>query len=382
MFEQRHDQPPHAAGNGNERPAFGGARLDLPRFQFAPAATPMAAPPAPAPAPAFAPAHAPAAAPMPQAFATPQLFARPAAPAPAAPVAYQPYQQPQPAGLTYAVAPPTWNSNATAIAQPVQVAQPPVQSRAASAMAMANATRPVTVSWERLEAPSAERTLLQKITPVHMGVMLVMVILVMVVTSGPAAMTATPWLSAATVSGGGTGVDMLPVGSGTTAVDALAPDARSNHRARAAAVAPARSTYLKVGSARLVRTVHAGGIPSPAASANLAVSGGGRAAAGSTDAVQMDGIPSPAAAEKLGPQTLPYRPSDGVTLPRTAGERDSHAVDTHYGTSDLPMSEPVELPAMSPGQAAARDEQRVVVNGLAGGTASAPNVSGGLQVAY
>jgi hypothetical protein len=193
-------------------------------------------------------------------------------------------------------------------------------------------------------------------------------------------MTATPSLSAATVSGGGTGTDMLPVGADTTAVDALAPSTRAAGRARAAAVAPARSAYLTVGSARLVRTVHAGGIPSPAASANLAIAGGGRAAANSTGAVQMDGIPSPAAAEKLGPQTLPYRPTDGVTLPRSNGERDSHAVDTHYGTDDLPMTAPVELPAMSPGQAAARDEQRVAVNDLSGGAATAPNVSGGLNI--
>jgi hypothetical protein len=81
----------------------------------------------------------------------------------------------------------------------------------------------------------------------------------------------------------------------------------------------------------------------------------------------------------MGPQTLPYRPTDGVTLPRVAAERDSHAADSHYGSGTLPMEAPVELPAMTPGQSAANAEQRVVVNDLAG-TAVAPSTTGGLSV--
>lgn len=137
---------------------------------------------------------------------------------------------------------------------------------------------------------------------------------------------------------------------------------------------------IPVGSGRVSSAIRSGGIPSPAASANLAIAGGGRVAATSTGEVQMTGIPSPAASEQLGPRQLPFRASDGVTLPRSAGERDLHAVESHYGTDTLAMEEPVELPAMTPGAAAARDEQRVIRNDMAG-SAPAPNTSGGLIVA-
>lgn len=137
---------------------------------------------------------------------------------------------------------------------------------------------------------------------------------------------------------------------------------------------------LVVGSARLRANVHAGGIPSPAAAANLAIAGGGRVSAADTGSVKMGGIPSPAASEQLGPRKLPFRPSDGVTLPRMTGERDSHALDRHYSNATLPMEEPA-LPAMTPGAAAERAEQQVQVDNLTGGSTPAP-VNGGLVVAY
>lgn len=111
---------------------------------------------------------------------------------------------------------------------------------------------------------------------------------------------------------------------------------------------------IQVGSAEVPRDIRHGGMPSPAAAANLAISGGGRVTAADTGSLQLAGIPSPAAAAKLGPEVLPYAPSDGVTLPRTTGERDSHAVDTHYGGATLPLAEPIETPVMTPGESAAR----------------------------
>ncbi len=102
--------------------------------------------------------------------------------------------------------------------------------------------------------------------------------------------------------------------------------------------------------------------------------------ASSTSTVRMGGIPSPAASEQLGPQELPFRSTDGVTLPRATGERDGHAVDRHYGATTLAMEEPA-LPAMTPGAAAARAEQQVQINELTGGSAPAP-VVGGLAMAY
>ena len=87
-----------------------------------------------------------------------------------------------------------------------------------------------------------------------------------------------------------------------------------------------------------------------------------------------------AASAQLGPQKLPFRPTDGVTLPRMVGERDSHALDTHYGSDTLPMEEPA-LPAMTPGASAAQSERQVQINALSGASNPAP-VAGGLAVAY
>jgi hypothetical protein len=59
-------------------------------------------------------------------------------------------------------------------------------------------------------------------------------------------------------------------------------------------------------------------------------------------------------------------------MPMMAGERDSHAVDAHYGVGDrgtLPMERPVERPVMSPAEAAAQAQ----VEG--GGPTASPDVS-------
>lgn len=242
-----------------------------------------------------------------------------------------------------------------------------------------SATSPASVGWSM---PAAEdKTLLQKITPIHMGVFLVLVVMMMVVTAGPSSMHATPTRLPALVSGGGTadGIPMQPragVVAVNGAANAGAPKARAGTAAapRAAGRSPRaavpRARTLRVGSASVPARVHAGGIPSPAAAANLAISGGGRVGAGQTGAVRMNGIPSPAAAAQLGPQKLPFKPSDGVTLPRTVGERDSHAIDTHYSAASLPMEEPA-APVMTPGQSSAYSERQVTLNELTGGTSSA-----------
>jgi hypothetical protein len=230
-----------------------------------------------------------------------------------------------------------------------------------------------------------------------MGVLLAIAMVVMVVSAGPASMNAKPArLPAATVAGGGSvnGIPM-PARAGATAIDA-AKSAAPNATAKASKVAapqaakatapaaahPRAARMLRVGSARLNPRVRAGGIPSPAAAANLAIAGGGRVASNQTGAVRMGGIPSPAASEQLGPQKLPFRPSDGVTLPRATGERDGHAVDTHYGAATLPMEE-AAAPAMTPGASAAKAERQVSINQVSGGSGSpvAPP-SGGPALAF
>jgi hypothetical protein len=358
----RESVPQHAATY--PRPAFSGARLELPRFQFAP--SPGLATTAPAPAPAPERTYSP----------PPQQRYRPAAPMLAPTI--RPVATMAPAPV------PTWQATATAVAQPVAVSYtqpmpaavaPPVRTPAAHAMA--NVTRPAaSVAWQHAAAP-AERTLLQRITPVHMGVLMVLVVMMMVVTSGPGAMNAKPArLGAAAAVDGGGGVPM-PVRSGATATNA----ATAAGAQKAGGAAPKVRT-IKVGSSQVRARVRAGGIPSPAAAANLAIVGGGRVAASQTGSVRMSGIPSPAASEQLGPQKLPFRPTDGVTLPRASGERDSHAVDTHYGATSLPMEEPA-APAMTPGASAAQAERQVTINQLSG-TTSAPAVPtpGGAVLAY
>lgn len=338
---QLHEQPA-------QRSAFGGPRLELPRFQFAPS-TPLARPSTPAPAP------------------SPQLFVHaPARPAYAPAPVHAPVHAPVPVH-----------------------AQVHVPSPAAQAMASVAAT-PMTLR-PALQSAS-EPTLLQRITPIHMGMLLAAVMVVLVMTSGPGAVKSTPTrLPAVTVGGGGGVNDSLaggvpmPARSGPTAVAAATANAPAPKAAPAPAVSVDRATaprMLRVGSATLDPRVRAGGIPSPAAAANLAIAGGGRVASNQTDAVRMDGIPSPAASEQLGPQKLAFRPNDGATLPRVTGERDSHAVDSHYGGATLPM-EQAAAPAMTPGASAAQAERQVAINQVTGGSATPPTPpAGGYALAY
>lgn len=387
MHEQSHHAGPPPSG---EQRQLAGPRLELPRFRLAGAAAPVATVPG---RPAFTTAmHAPAPVPVPAQSPPPGWASTATA-------------MRHPVAVTYAAPPaaaPSPPASAPTCAAPVPPSRrlPPSEPRASTTSHAAT-----TVCWDRLAPVAAEPTLLQRITPIHMGLVLVMAMVAMVVTSGPAAMTATPTRLPALADGGGQGVAMLSPRAGTTALEAAgapsarraaaakakggraiatpatAPAARARARARARTKRAARA-YIVVGNAQVKRSVRSGGIPSPAASANLAIAGGGRAAAGSTGSVRLAGIPSTAAAEKLGPQTLPYRPDDGVTLPRSAGERDSHSVDSHYGADTLPMEQAVELPAMTPGAAAARAEHHVARNELTHGSTPAPNVAGGLILAH
>ena len=370
MSEPQQQHAPAAPRSDGSRPAFAAPRLELPRFQLRPTTLGSSTP---APPLREAPVDAPPAPPV----ATAPAPAAPA-PAPAAPT----HHAPQPTTM------PTYQATATALAQPLVVATShapapatPPPLRAAPAPT-SNSTSAAPTSWS-LPAPEPKQSLLQRISPIHMGVLMVLVMVMLVVTSGPSAMHATPTKLPAAVDGGGTAAGVpLPPRAGTTALAAASNAAPASAKpapkagagaARAATPAAgskpraAKVRTVKVGTAKVRARVRAGGIPSPAASANLAVAGGGRVSAGQTGAVRMSGIPSAAAAEQLGPQKLAYRPTDGVTLPRAVGERDSHAVDSHYGSTTLAMEEPA-APVMTPGQAAARAERQVTINQLNGGS--------------
>jgi hypothetical protein len=88
-------------------------------------------------------------------------------------------------------------------------------------------------------------------------------------------------------------------------------------------------------------------------------------------------MPSPAAAASLAGETLPMRADDGVTLPATTGERDSHAVDSHYA-DDLPMEPPVARPALTPGESAAMAEHEVARAQLVDNARYATATAGGV----
>ncbi|MCW2956120.1 MAG: hypothetical protein JWO69_989 [Thermoleophilia bacterium] len=341
-YQERQHDPTRGAAPTPGRTGLVAPRLELPRFRLAGAA------------------------------ATPATVAPPAPLAPRAP-------QPPP------VPRPTWNASPTAMPQPVQVSYapapvapmaPPAPAYHAPAPATrytpaatvaATPTRPATIAWERLEPPASERTLLQRITPVHMGVLLIMVIVAMVVTSGPAAMKTPAVTRLPALASGGGSVDGVPdqtlARAGTTATTAAA-----------AAATPAKDVPAKPAPAKaadaVATTARHGGIPSPAASGSpVAADGGGAASPAVATTAQYGGIPSPAAAAagQLGSQTLPFSPDDGITLPTGAGDRDMHAVDQHYGgTETLAMAEPVAQPALTPGAAAAQAERMVAQENLTG----------------
>lgn len=225
--------------------------------------------------------------------------------------------------------------------------------------------QPVPRTWEPVHLDD-QPSLLQRITPLHMGVALIMVIVFMVMTSGPPKVRNTPArLSALPVAGGGN----------VNSLSEVTPPNRSDVQ-----VTPANKQSSATPTAPPMKEPPMDGIPSPAASAKLAltISGGGSEA--TTDTIIFDGIPSPAAAAKLGPQTLPYRPSDGVTLPRSSTERDAHAMDTYYGSGSdtLPLEEP-SAPVLTPAGAAAAAERSVTLGSI-GSQSATPAVPSAGQV--
>jgi hypothetical protein len=172
------------------------------------------------------------------------------------------------------------------------------------------------ISWERLHQDDEERTFLQKITPMHMGLMLVGVVLLMIITSKPGAIRATGEALPGIAEGGG-GV-MMPV------------QPRTSVTPTGTTLAPVKT--IKIGSGELPVTAQHGGIPSIAASNAMAhgVTGGG------------------------GPAV-----DDGVTLPRSTGERDTatdtpKSVDGGGGVAEELPSAPVA----TPGQAAMAAERQ------------------------
>lgn len=216
-----HDQsrdPAPTPQRFGDRARFTGPRLELPRFQFAPAGAPAAH---------DAGAARSVVADTPAPFATPAPVMRMAAPPLLAPAARRDLQPAQPPAWMQAPA-PRWHEPRPAPVQHVTYAAPvpatpvvarPAYTAPASPSPFANATRPAQVTWEGGGA-TAEPTLLQRITPVHMGALLMMVIVAMVVTSGPAAMNAKPGRLPALASGGGVGVDGMPIRAGSTAIAA------------------------------------------------------------------------------------------------------------------------------------------------------------------
>lgn len=108
------------------------------------------------------------------------------------------------------------------------------------------------------------------------------------------------------------------------------------------------------------------GMPSPAAAQRILADRGARRAKQPPSA-KLRGVPSAAAAGKLadaeagGTATLPMRADDGMSLPADGSDRDAHAGEAHYGGSTtLPMEREVELPAVTPAEAAARAEVRSI----------------------
>ena len=259
-----------------------------------------------------------------------------AAPAPA--------PAPSPAPQQYAHAVPT--------PAPAAYAPLPVP---ATTMA-ATPTRPATtISWDRLEPEVEQRTLLQRITPRHMGVLLVVVVGIMIMTSGPAAMK-TPTGLPAVAEGGGGAMPVQPR-AGSAALDAAESAATPAATGAAAAAkakvkAPAKGRVIKKAGGLAPGTIDVAGV---ALSAN----------------VQHGGIPSGAALDNMavvdGGGALPAV-DDGVTLP-TSSERDAHGaerrIDGGGAIDDIPIT-----PVMTPGSAAKVAEE--IVAAPAGST-PAPN---------
>lgn len=256
------------------------------------------------------------------------------------PVARRHMPQPAPVRAVPAAAPQMFHQP-----RPMQVAAHAIPQPFTPAPRQYAAPRPATPSAQTFFQPAAERSWL---TPMHLGMLATLVAVALVLANGPGASMRTSPVS-------------LPVKVGP------------------APAGPASSTLpLKRKSQ---------GIPSPAAAASLAVEGGGRAPRGSTSAIRLNGIPSPAAAATMGPQTLPLRRTDSMTLPRTSGERDSWAEEHHYGADVVSGGGGADsmpsAPAMTPGEAADQARLAATTQQVAANSGSAAGgIPGQANLAY
>lgn len=334
----------HQGRDGAARP-----RLDLPRFEFGAAASAFRTPAAPQP---HAPVQAaprgltptPFGAPMatqpqsqshfraptaPQTFVAPTHGHAPSGYAPVAPSTPQPHYAAPVQHQTY-VAPQHHALVAHApymhgAAAPAHVAAPPApspQHAVVPAHALAPTPAPAmartsSISWERLEQPEEERTFLQKITPMHMGFLLIGIVLLMIISSKPGAVRTAATALPEVVDG--SGVAAMPVQPRPAIAATGVSDA-----------APRTVKMIKIGSGSLPVTAQHGGIPTAAASVAMSkgVLGGG------------------------GPSV-----NDGVTLPRSTGERDAPTREVKTGgggAAETPPATPVMTPGASAQQAEAR----------------------------
>lgn len=167
-----------------------------------------------------------------------------------------------------------------------------------------------------------------RITPVHMGIALTLIVFAWIISSGPSATLSVP--------------------------------------------APAALPAAPIANATLPMKQQPAGLMSPSAAASVQVERGEKPAAPpvpvSDAPIPMEGIPSPAAAAKFDNSVLPMRADDGVTLPDAAGERDSHPINAHYDdtTATLPFQE-IERPVATPADAAIMAEQQAATPVVAAG---------------
>lgn len=170
----------------------------------------------------------------------------------------------------------------------------------------------------------------RRITPLHVGILLTLIVFVVVVAGGPkASLNATP--------------GALPALSPVDAATATLPLKRQPAAIEGSVSPAAASSVARERAGKAPRRT-----PGPAP-------------------IPMAGIPSPAAAATLEPKTLPMRASDGMTLPRIPSQRDDHGQESHYaggGSQTLPLERAVERPAVTPAQAQAQAEQAVAAAGV------------------
>lgn len=191
-------------------------------------------------------------------------------------------------------------------------------------------------------APAAaaiyQPSLIERITPVHMGMLLVAAVILLAITATPERTTRRSVALPAIAGGGGVNADANG----------------------AAAQAAAAAGEVRVGSATVPAKVRSGGIPSPAAADRLTIAGGG------------------------GPAAAPGN-IRGATIPNTAAERDSLAADqahgehVHGGGGPTPDDEIITAPPITPGQAVAMAEN-LAAQSAADAASSTPAAGDGVIV--